>query len=152
MQLHFDGSKFKVTMKQYLTYTAELSDDVVGNISRINNALEKIPKNLEGQKQGLENLQKELATAKEEVDRPFPQEAELETKSARLSQLNIELDSDNRGGAVSQDENNTPAPDNPDAPAPVEDKPSIKAAIRAYNPPTPVSPGAEKSHQRGVAI
>lgn len=49
MQLHFDGAKFRVTMKQNLTYTAELSDDVVGNILRINNALERIPQNLEGQ-------------------------------------------------------------------------------------------------------
>ena len=78
-------------MKQNLTYTAELSDDVVGNITRINNALERIPKNLEGQKLALKNLQRDLDTAKEEVNRPFPQEAELETKSARLSQLNIEL-------------------------------------------------------------
>ena len=38
-----------MTMKQNLTYTAELSDDVVGNILRINNALERIPQNLEGQ-------------------------------------------------------------------------------------------------------
>jgi len=149
MQLHFDGAKFRVTMKQHLTYTAELSDDLVGNIARINHALEKIPKNLEGQKQGLENLQKELATAKEEVERPFPQEAELETKSARLSQLNIELDGDNRGGAVSEDDHNVPASDHPDTPAPMDNKPSIKAAIRAYTPPAPASPGVEKSQQRG---
>ena len=40
MQLHCDGSKFKVTMKQHLTYTAELSDDPVGNVTRTNNASE----------------------------------------------------------------------------------------------------------------
>ena len=56
---------------------AELSDDVVGNILRINNALERIPKNLEGQELALKNLQRDLDTAKEEVNRPFPQEAEL---------------------------------------------------------------------------
>ena len=43
MRLGFDGTKFKVTMKQHLTYTAKLSDDAVGNIARINNALDRIP-------------------------------------------------------------------------------------------------------------
>ncbi len=148
MQLHFDGAKFKVTMKQHLTYSAELSDDIVGNITRINNALEKIPKNLEGQKLGLDNIQKALAEAKEEVDRPFPQEAELETKSARLSQLNIELDNDNHADALSQDDNDAPVPGNSEVSARVDDKPSIRAAIRAYNPPAPAFPDAEKSQRR----
>ena len=148
MQLHFDGAKFKVTMKQHLTYSAELSDDIVGNITRINNALEKIPKNLDGQKLGLDNFQKALAEAKEEVDRPFPQEAELETKSARLSQLNIELDSDNRSGGPSQDDNTAPARDDAKAPAPQGDKPSIRQALRDYNSPAPVPPGTEKSQRR----
>ena len=136
MQLHFDGAKFRVTMKQNLTYTAELSDDVVGNILRINNALERIPKNLEGQKLALENLQRDLDTAKEEVNRPFPQEAELETKSARLSQLNIE----------------EPARDDTNPPAPLGDKPSIRQAIRDFNPPAPVAPGVEKSQRREAAL
>ena len=148
MQLHFDGAKFKVTMKQHLTYSAELSDDIVGNITRINNALEKIPKYLDGQKLGLDNFQKALAEAKEEVDRPFPQEAELETKSARLSQLNIELDSDNRSGGPSQDDNTAPARDDAEAPGPQGEKPSIRQALRDYNSPAPVPPGTEKSQRR----
>ena len=148
MQLHFDGAKFKVTMKQNLTYTAELSDDIVGNITRIHNALEKMPKNLEGHQLALENLQKELATAKEEVNRPFPQEEELETKSARLSQLNIELDNDNHADALSQDDNDVPVPGNSEVSANVGEKPSIRAAIRSYNPPASVPPGMEKSQRR----
>ena len=73
MKLRFENGTFKVTMKQHLTYTAELSTDVVGNITRINNALEKIPENLVRNRKRLENLQTELASAKEEAARPFPQ-------------------------------------------------------------------------------
>ena len=65
----------------------------------------------------LENLQTELASAKEEAARPFPQEEELEQKSARLSQLNKELDNEekqrkrNRRGR--RKTNRKPPPGNP---------------------------------------
>ncbi len=152
MQLHFDGAKFRVTMKQNLTYTAELSDDVVGNILRINNALERIPKNLEGQKTGLENLQKDLETAKQEADKPFPQEAELETKSARLSQLNIELDNDSAAGEPPQKDADAPGRDAADTPAPQGDKPSIRQALRDYTPPASEHSGMERSQRREAAL
>lgn len=92
MKLSFDGAKFKVTMKQNLSYTAELSDDVVGNVTRINNALEKIPESLQRHKENLDRLHKELESAKEEADRPFAQEQELAEKTARLAELNTALD------------------------------------------------------------
>ena len=152
MQAHFDGAKFRVTMKQNLTYTAELSDDVVGNIVRINNALERIPKNLEGQKLALANLQRDLDTAKEEVNRPFPYEAELETKSARLSQLNIELDNDGGAGLPSQDDNEKPAREDANPPMPQGDKPSIRQALKDFTPPAPVAPGMEKGQRREAEL
>lgn len=92
MKLSFDGAKFKVTMKQNLSYTAELSDDVVGNVTRINNALEKIPESLQRHKENLDRLHKELESAKEEAERPFAQEQELAEKTARLAELNTALD------------------------------------------------------------
>ena len=129
-----------------------MSDDVVGNILRINNALEKIPKNLEGQKRGLENLQKDLETARQEVEKPFPQEAELETKSARLSQLNIELDNDGGAGLPSRDGNEAPARDGSNPPMPQGDKPSIIQSIRSYTAPAPASPSMEKSQRREAVL
>lgn len=95
MQLNFNGAKFTVTMKQHLTYTAELSNDITGNIIRINNALEKMPQSLENHKQNLIRFQKELESAKEEAARPFPQE-ELMKKSTRLAELNIQLDQEEK--------------------------------------------------------
>lgn len=106
MRLGFSGEKFTVTMKRHLTYTAELSDDVVGNIVRINNALEKIPQNLDNHRENLERLAGELESAREEAERPFPQEAELAEKSARLTELNTELDNEerNRGKGPEKDD------------------------------------------------
>ena len=64
MQLRCDGSKFRVTMKQNLTYSAELSDDAVGNVTRINNALESLAERLDAQKARLTTLESELETPK----------------------------------------------------------------------------------------
>ena len=96
MRVQLKGEKFIVSMKQNLTYTAELADEPLGNVIRINNALEKIAESLEGQKRGLTTLEGNLANAKEEAARPFPQEEELAKKSARLSELNAELDNDGK--------------------------------------------------------
>lgn len=79
-------------MKQHLTYTAELSDDIVGNIARINNALERIPHSLEVHREELVRLQGEMENAKQEMEKPFFQEQELAEKSARLAELNVVLD------------------------------------------------------------
>ena len=157
MQLHLKGEKFVVTMKQNLTYTADLADEPVGNIARINNALEKIAENLENQKQGLATLEGNLANAKEEAARPFPQEEELATKSARLSELNAALDNDGKSGKerdqgndveAEQEDGETPPRANPAVSTPGGDKPSIRAALRSYTPPAPAAAGPEKSHYR----
>ena len=97
MKLSFSDAKFKVTMKQHLTYTAELSDDQVGNIARINNALERIPQSLEAQRENLARFREEMENAKEEMEKPFTQEQELTQKSARLAELNTALDNEEKG-------------------------------------------------------
>ena len=154
MVLRLDGEKFKITMKQHLTYTAELSNEVLGNIARINNALEQIPKNLEAQKLGLTTLKSDLESAKEEAARPFPQDKELEEKSARLSQLNIELDNEEKAQGKDGAKEGAEAPvrgdgDEPEAPA---EKPSIRAQLRAFTPPARAAVGAERAYSREEAI
>lgn len=94
MRLALRAGSFQVSLKHRMTYTAELSEDIGGNITRINNALERIPKKSEANKQHLATLHTQLETAKEEAGRPFPLEEELTVKAARLSQLNTELDND----------------------------------------------------------
>ena len=88
---------FKLTIKRQSSYTIELGSDPAGNIQRILNALASIEKTLPQVERRLETLQQQLAEAKEEVQRPFPQEAELNEKSARLAELNALLDMDEKG-------------------------------------------------------
>ena len=107
---------FKLTIKRQSSYTIELGSDPAGNIQRILNALASIEKTLPQVERRLETLQQQLAEAKEEVQRPFPQEAELNEKSARLAELNALLDMDEKGddAALGMDEEMTeseiPAP------------------------------------------
>ena len=92
MRLGFDGLNFEITMKGHLTYTAKISEDALGNITRINNVLEKIPQKLAEYRENLEQLQKELASAGEEAERPFPHEKILAEKMERLALLNRQLE------------------------------------------------------------
>jgi len=166
MKLCFDGAKFKVAMKQHMTHTAELSDDAAGNITRINNALEKIPESLERHRENLKNLHKELESAKEEAERPFAQEEELLEKSARLAQLNTELDNAERPAVPSEDteekqeeeQAQTPAGDAGTLPArdKIESakdaggKASILKTIREYGRPAAVHQNTGRSVEREV--
>ena len=107
---------FKLTIKRQSSYTIELGSDPAGNIQRILNALASIEKTLPQVERRLETLQQQLAEAKEEVQRPFLQETELNEKSARLAELNALLDMDEKGddAALGMDEEVTdselPAP------------------------------------------
>ena len=161
MRVQFDGSKFKVAMKQNLTYTAELADDPVGNVTRINNALESMAENLKRNEARLVTLEKELKNAQEEADRPFPKEDELREKSARLTRLNRELEHPrSKAAEQSQDDDEEPDLECGGAPAPVPPtppprgggKPSILQALRDYTPPAPVAAGPEKHLQRAVSL
>ena len=161
MQLHCDGSKFRITMKQNLTYTAELADDPVGNVTRINNALEGMEDKIKAHEARLVTLAGELKNAQDEAERPFPKEDELRQKSARLAQLNRELEKPkSRMAEQSQDDEAQWDSENGDVPArdasepsiPRGNKPSIRAALRSYTPPAPVLAGPEKSNYREAAL
>ncbi len=151
MQLHCNGFKFKVTMKQNLTYTAELSDDPVGSVTRINNALEGMKEKIENNQTRLATLERELKNAQEEAERPFPKADELRKKSARLTQLDRELSKPKAKAKQSQDGdehpdsegNNQPAPEAPNVPTPFPVKTSIRQTIRGFVPPAPVQSGVE---------
>ena len=77
-----------------MTHQIELSASAAGNLTRIDNALERIPERLESTKNDLAELGKQLENAKKELGRPFPQEQELKEKSARLAELDILLNMD----------------------------------------------------------
>ena len=90
------GKDFILTLKGRMSHRVELGKDARGNLVRIDNALAQMPERYKTVQGRLENVQAQLATAKAELGKPFPQEAELREKSARLAELNAELNIDDR--------------------------------------------------------
>ena len=87
--------KHVLTLKGRLEHHVELGADARGNISRIENALTALDKKLGALNTRLADLQRQVENAREELEKPFPQEDELREKSARLVELNAELDMEN---------------------------------------------------------
>ena len=90
------GKDFILTLKGKMSHRVELGKDARGNLVRIDNALAQMPERYKTVQGRLENVQAQLATAKAELGKSFPQEAELKEKSARLAELNAELNIDDR--------------------------------------------------------
>ena len=132
------GKQYVLTLKGEISHKVELGKDVRGNLIRMDNALGNIPGRIQAAEAQLAAIREQLEMAKEEVGKPFPQEDELKTKSARLIELNAELDIEKQTHT-----------------APVEDKsekPSILA--RLHNIPTvskPQFPEKEKSQARDTS-
>ena len=87
--------KHVLTLKGTLEHHVELGEDARGNISRIENALTALDKKLGALNTRLTDLQRQVENARKELEKPFPQEYELREKSARLVELNAELDMEN---------------------------------------------------------
>lgn len=102
MELSFESfaKEYQITMNGALRYTVSLGTDVFGNIQRIDNLLGGMEERLNACLEQLESTKTQLASAKQEVEKPFPQEEELKTKSARLDELNILLNLDKRENEI----------------------------------------------------
>ena len=93
LELGFNSveKQFTLTIKNKYSYSIFLGSDTFGNITRINNALEAIKDKIPDEKLRIENIEKQLETAKMEVKKPFPQEEQLKEKMKKLEELNILL-------------------------------------------------------------
>ena len=98
LELSFDtfAREYRLTMIGQLRHTVTLGTDVFGNLQRMDNALEGLPIKEQACREQLSNLQTQLETAKAEVQKPFPREEELTTKTARLEELNTLLNLDHK--------------------------------------------------------
>ena len=98
LELSFDTFEkaYQVKIKGSLSRSVSLGTDAVGNITRIDNAIEKIPERLEAKSRELSTLEQQFATAKAEVEKPFDKEEELTEKTNRLNVLNGLLNVDKR--------------------------------------------------------
>lgn len=98
MELSYNtfSKEFVVELKGQRNYPVALGTDIYGNITRIDNEIEKIPDRLVHCQERLETLKEQLETAKLEVQKSFAQEEELQQKTARLGELNAMLDMDKK--------------------------------------------------------
>ncbi len=98
--VQFTNFIHKLKLKGAVAYQVELGVDARGNMTRVDNALGKIPERLEDYKTTLTNLLQQQEAAKSEINKPFQYEEELRIKSARLAELDAEL---NIGGVSKAD-------------------------------------------------
>ena len=134
LSLRFDTfrSEYQALLKGQRKYTVPLGTDPLGNIIRLDNSLNNFPERINSAENELATLHQQQAAAQIEVEKPFPQEEELTEKSARLAELNAQLDVDEKSHEPEQDEE-----EQEDAPR----RPSVLAALEEKSDkPEPVKP------------
>ena len=134
LSLRFDAfrTEYQALLKGQRKYTVPLGTDPLGNIIRLDNSLNNFPERITAAENELATLHQQQAAAQIEVEKLFPQEEELAEKSARLAELNAQLDVDEKSHEPEQEEE-------PDEDAPR--RPSVLAALEEKSDkPEPVKP------------
>ena len=119
------GRDFILTLRGKMNHRVTLGKDARGNLTRIDNALNAMPDRLQNVRNTLDALTAQMETAKAELGKPFPQEDELRTKSARLAELNAELNIDDRTPMEQM------AEDAPAVQSAKAERPSVLAKLKA---------------------
>ena len=134
LSLRFDAfrTEYQALLKGQRKYTVPLGTDPLGNIIRLDNSLNSFPERITSAENELTTLHQQQAAAQIEVEKPFPQEEELAEKSARLAELNAQLDVDEKNHEPEQDE---------EEPEEAPRRPSVLAALEEKSDkPEPVKP------------
>ena len=115
--LSYDGTsnEYRMTMKGTLSHTAVLGADVFGFITRMDNVIDGLAGNLETVQAELADTRKQLENARAELAAPFAREAELAEKTARLKELNILLNMDEKDKSLIDAAPEEDAPEKPGA-------------------------------------
>lgn len=102
MELYYNtfGKEFVVNLKGKLKHQVTLGTDIHGNITRLDNAIAKFEDSLLWCREHLKTIKAQLEIARQEIEKPFPQEEELNKKVARLGELNAMLDMDKKERAI----------------------------------------------------
>ena len=138
LSLRFDTyrSEYQALLKGQRKYTVPLGTDPLGNIIRLDNSLNNFPERINSAENELATLHQQQEAAQIEVEKPFPQEEELAEKSARLAELNAQLDVDEKSHDPEQEEQaDEDAPRRPSVLAALEeksDKPEPVKPFRSY--------------------
>lgn len=117
------GRDYVLTLKGQMSHRVELGKDARGNLTRIDNVLNGMEARRQNVQDKLDSLYSQMETAKAELGKPFPQEEELRTKSARLAELNVELNIDDKTPmeAIAEEAQTT-----------AKEKPSILGKIKSF--------------------
>ena len=113
MSLQYDAAHtdYRLTMKGVMSHTISLGADIFGNITRMDNLVDGLAKELAEYQAALQDTRTQLGNAKAEMETPFARETELAEKSARLKELNILLNMDQKDTALLDE---APEEDSPD--------------------------------------
>ena len=144
LSLRFDTfrSEYQAILKGERRYPVALGTDPLGNIIRLDNSLNNFPERITAAENELDTLHQQQAAARIEVEKPFPQEEELAEKSARLAELNAQLDVDEKHHEPEMEE----TPDEESA------RPSVLAALNEKSDKEePVKPFRSYSDRDGDA-
>lgn len=93
MEMSFDSitRNIRLKLKNKFSYSIDLGTDINGNITRINNCLDNIAKDIPHERELLDNTYFQLENAKQESQKEFPKEQELQEKLRKLEEINAEL-------------------------------------------------------------
>ena len=93
MEISFDSitRNVRLKLKNKFSYSIDLGVDSIGNITRINNCLENIAKDIPHERDLLDNTYFQMENAKQESQKEFPKEQELQEKLRKLEEINAEL-------------------------------------------------------------
>lgn len=134
------GREYVLTLKGQMSHRVSLGKDARGNLTRIDNVLAAMPERLQSVRDKLDSLYVQVEQAKAELGKPFPQEEELRQKSARLAELNAELNIDDQMPMERQAEE-TPI-------TAKSARPSVLEKLRSQ--PAPVKSDGKKKHHEEV--
>jgi len=135
LSLRFDAfrTEYQALLKGQRKYTVPLGNDPLGNIIRLDNSLNNFPERITSAENELTTLHQQQAAAQIEVEKPFPQEEELAEKSARLAELNAQLDVDEKSHEPEQDEEEQEeAPRRPSVLAALDEKKDEAEPVRPF--------------------
>ena len=135
LSLRFDTfrSEYQAILKGERRYPVALGTDPLGNIIRLDNSLNNFPERINSAENELATLHQQQAAAQIEVEKPFPQEEELAEKSARLAELNAQLDVDEKSHDPEQDEEEQEdAPRRPSVLAALEEKSDKSEPVKPF--------------------
>ena len=128
-------SEYQAVLKGRLPYPVSLGTDPHGSITRLDNALNAFADRIAHAENELDNLKAQQQAAQAEVEKPFPQEEELAQKSARLAELNAQLDM----------EDHRPEPEQAEA----LPRPSVRSALERIDKAAPVKPFKTSQNREG---